>query len=737
MDAASASTIAEGLVTVGPVYVKFWTLARAEPSNRKAGYTYPYSLTSRTGRFGMAEAPRVNHCCAVVPDESGGVMTVTGGSNGTVYLWSGLDCIRSIPAAHDAMPVRSVAWANVKCGTPGSATAAVIDVVTGGEDGKVRCWAVLPGTGGRRPNMQEVVAVSAPPVDPAEALEAARGELRARRDAATVNAAGEVSRQSKLAAQAATGAAGALGPAPDTRSLRARGGGGSGSGAGGAGGGRGGGATGAVPKASKGANRRGTGGAAVMGATAGLSRDARLAREARSRNKTRQKRKEEQGKRRDAKTGNTSADANKFPKGAGNMDRRAAATAASAARKAGLVPAIVQVEAVNGRVVAGTSWGGVWQFHVPSSAAEPAEVELDIVDAEEQAAASGVGGSRALGARAGKIPGGRGTAPAYWPCSLVKGHGGAVYGLGCANAPTSSSSGTGNEGHLAWAQTAGGGSLFLTAGDDRKLMLWDAANRKIKLAVQLPAMARSVAWHPSSTCAAVGLINGGFVIVALGTLGGAPAPLADANIASRRTAKRGVGGTLSFPKGTSATSMKEAAKKLRRRAAPGTVVVQRQDCLEEISDIKFSPDGKLLGVASHDNFIDVYAVGDEPAARDGEGSYVLQARCEGHTSYITHFDWSADSKVLQSNCGAYEIIYWRASDGKPLRSTYDTVEADTDWDTFTCVLGFPVSCNPPVFGFCFCFCCLLGLFVSVQGVRGVLVYMMSAAPLVCLCCKLP
>ena len=130
----------------------------------------------------MAEAPRVTHCCAVVPDESGGVMTVTGGSNGTVYLWSGLDCIRSIPAAHDAMPVRSVAWANVKCGTPGSSTASVIDVVTGGEDGKVRCWAVIPGKGaGRRPNMLEVVAVSAPPVDPAEALAAAASAESGRR----------------------------------------------------------------------------------------------------------------------------------------------------------------------------------------------------------------------------------------------------------------------------------------------------------------------------------------------------------------------------------------------------------------------------------------------------------------------------------------------------------------------------------------------------------------------------
>ena len=41
-----------------------------------------------------------------------------------------------------------------------------------------------------------------------------------------------------------------------------------------------------------------------------------------------------------------------------------------------------------------------------------------------------------------------------------------------------------------------------------------------------------------------------------------------------------------------------------------------------------------------------------------EEAYVRISRCRGHTSYVTHVDWSKDSKVIQSNCGAYEIIYW-------------------------------------------------------------------------------
>lgn len=76
---------------------------------------------------------------------------------------------------------------------------------------------------------------------------------------------------------------------------------------------------------------------------------------------------------------------------------------------------------------------------------------------------------------------------------------------------------------------------------------------------------------------------------------------------------------------------------------------------EEISDLKFSPDGKMLAVGSHDNFIDIYEVGD---------SWKLRSVLRAHSSYITHIDWSLDSKYLRSNCGAYELLFWDASTGK-------------------------------------------------------------------------
>ena len=39
-----------------------------------------------------------------------------------------------------------------------------------------------------------------------------------------------------------------------------------------------------------------------------------------------------------------------------------------------------------------------------------------------------------------------------------------------------------------------------------------------------------------------------------------------------------------------------------------TQVIQRRDCKEDISDIKYSPDNRMIAVGSHDNFIDLYVL---------------------------------------------------------------------------------------------------------------------------------
>ena len=130
-------------------------------------------------------------------------------------------------------------------------------------------------------------------------------------------------------------------------------------------------------------------------------------------------------------------------------------------------------------------------------------------------------------------------------------------------------------------------------------------------------------------------------------------------------------------------------------------VVQRADgsrcefhhCNEAIDEVKYSPDGALLAAGSHDNFIDIYDVtGSAVPGRSNGVLYHRLHRLKGHSSYITHLDWSAydpkqpDRRVLQSTCGAYELLYYDANTGKQVRHSL----RDERWDTQTCTLGFSV-----------------------------------------------
>ena len=73
---------------------------------------------------------------------------------------------------------------------------------------------------------------------------------------------------------------------------------------------------------------------------------------------------------------------------------------------------------------------------------------------------------------------------------------------------------------------------------------------------------------------------------------------------------------------------------------------------EVLHEMKYSPDGHYLAVGSNDNFVDVYSVG-------GADGYKHVGHCSGSSSFITHLDWSADSKYIQTNSGASEKLYYQ------------------------------------------------------------------------------
>uniref|UniRef100_T1J5S7 HELP domain-containing protein n=1 Tax=Strigamia maritima TaxID=126957 RepID=T1J5S7_STRMM len=117
-------------------------------------------------------------------------------------------------------------------------------------------------------------------------------------------------------------------------------------------------------------------------------------------------------------------------------------------------------------------------------------------------------------------------------------------------------------------------------------------------------------------------------------------------------------------------------------AATREITSTHLDGAEAIDACKFSPDGKFLALGSRDNNIYIYQVSDnyEKLSRIG--------RCLGHSSFITHLDWSTDSTNIQTTSGDYELLYWNASVCRQIPSS--STLRDVEWSTQTCTLGFNV-----------------------------------------------
>jgi microtubule-associated protein-like 6 len=111
-------------------------------------------------------------------------------------------------------------------------------------------------------------------------------------------------------------------------------------------------------------------------------------------------------------------------------------------------------------------------------------------------------------------------------------------------------------------------------------------------------------------------------------------------------------------------------------------IVERKDRAEAIQQLKYSPNGEYLAVGSRDNYIDIYKVSTEYHGWKRIGV------CSGHSSYITHIDFSCDSSMLQSNDGAYDHLVWSVPNGH--RATSEGALLKTEWWSWTCTKGWPV-----------------------------------------------
>ncbi|KAG5190289.1 quinon protein alcohol dehydrogenase-like superfamily [Tribonema minus] len=122
----------------------------------------------------------------------------------------------------------------------------------------------------------------------------------------------------------------------------------------------------------------------------------------------------------------------------------------------------------------------------------------------------------------------------------------------------------------------------------------------------------------------------------------------------------------------------------------GDVLVLLEDLSQVVATVKigaaaieclaYSPDGLTLAVGAHDACVHLLAAA---------AGYARRAVCRGHSSYVRHLDFSADSRYLKSNCGAYELLFWEVAKATQVKSA--TAVRDVKWHTCTCTLGWPVQ----------------------------------------------
>lgn len=232
---------------------------------------------------------------------------------------------------------------------------------------------------------------------------------------------------------------------------------------------------------------------------------------------------------------------------------------------------------------------------------------------------------------------------------------------------------------------------FATVGDDQTLRVWDAAGHApCAPVVALPSMARACAYLPFKNPEL--FRRGFFLAVGFGGSVGRGRSKRDGCLRVYRFDAVDASNSAQSP----AQPVPSTTVRVRGLEVEGqsshkytTVghVIERNDAHEWISDLKFSPDGRLLAVGSHDNKVYVYHV-----LTDSTGSSLelrKGAVFAKHSSYITHLDFSVDARYLQSTCGAYELLFSDTASGRQMTAASDL--KDVAWDTWTCPLGWPVQ----------------------------------------------
>ncbi|XP_011334893.1 echinoderm microtubule-associated protein-like 2 isoform X7 [Ooceraea biroi] len=177
---------------------------------------------------------------------------------------------------------------------------------------------------------------------------------------------------------------------------------------------------------------------------------------------------------------------------------------------------------------------------------------------------------------------------------------------------------------------------FATAGHDRLLQMWDSLSHTVIWSKDIGEQAQSIGFAPSGNVIVVGCVSGKWMAIDSETR---------------------------------------------------ELYTHHNDGSEPIQVVQFSPDGSLLALGSRDNYIYIYQVSyDSKYSRVGRCMPKRIRRHGGHSSFITHLDWSVDGQYLRSNSGDYELLYWNPSVCRQISQS--SMLRNVDWATHTCVISF-------------------------------------------------
>jgi WD40 repeat protein/Ca2+-binding EF-hand superfamily protein len=188
--------------------------------------------------------------------------------------------------------------------------------------------------------------------------------------------------------------------------------------------------------------------------------------------------------------------------------------------------------------------------------------------------------------------------------------------------------------------------VFATSSDDGTVRLWNARTRKCSGRANIDAKSRSLAWSPEGD------------LIGCGT-GAEPKNQAEVDALDEEKAGAIV------------------------MLNPGTmeVVHEGRDSRYPLTDVLFSPDGKLFAATSLDTEVYMYDIAN---------GFKLKAKGSRHESPVLHVDFTADSTWIRSTCRGYEIHYHNADTGEHNAGGAADLK-DEEWATTHSPFGWGVQ----------------------------------------------